>query len=81
MTMISSLFQDSDDEVLARIAGPVWSKQYTPPDTKLSGPVYTILDDKIMTDPRSPYQYFKEFIPDELLVEIAEQTNSYIIQK
>ena len=80
MTRISSLFQDSDDEVLARIAAPVWSKKpYTPPDTTFSGPVYTIPDD--MTDPRSPYQYFKEFIPDELLVEIAEQMNIYSIQK
>ena len=80
MNRIYSLFQDSDDEVLPRIAAPVWSKkQYTPPDTTFSGPVYTIPDD--MTDPRLPYQYFKEFIPDELLVEIAEQTNIYSIQK
>ena len=44
-----------------------------------SAPLETI-EDLPLSDPLSPYSYFKEFIPNSLLEEFSEKTNMYYFQ-
>ncbi|XP_047490888.1 piggyBac transposable element-derived protein 3-like [Penaeus chinensis] len=78
-------FSSSDDEPLSSFAAPVskgrpnksvycWRKKtYDVPDTSFSG----VMDGKV----GSPYQYFREFVTDDMLDIVVQNTNLYSVQK
>lgn len=56
---------------------PMWAcMPFTPPDVPFLGKM-----DSAPDEVGTPYQYFKAIVTDEMLFDLANETNSYALQK